>query len=56
MIKSINNTSIIAEAEIPFEPQDDPQLVMFIPPFYLLSSYFMAKYKICAYIYHIYLH
>lgn len=43
MIKSINNTSMIAEAEIPVDPQDVPQLVMLIPPFYLLSSYSMAK-------------
>lgn len=54
MIKSINNTSIIAEADPQDDPQDDPQLVMLIPPFYLLSSYSMANWKFCAYIYHIY--
>ena len=51
MIKSINNTSIIAEADPQDDPQDDPQLVMLIPPFYLLSSYSMAKYQnMCLYI------
>lgn len=51
MIKSINNTSIIAADEPQDVPQDDPQLVMLIPPFYLLSSYSMAKYQnMCLYI------
>ena len=50
----MNKTSIIADADPQDDPQDDPQLFMLIPPFYLLSSYSMAKYQICAYIYHIY--
>lgn len=35
MIKRINNTKIIAE--------DDTQLAMLFPPFFMLSPYSMAK-------------
>ena len=35
MIKRINNTKMIAD--------EDTQLFMFFPPFFMLSSYFMAK-------------